>query len=414
MMTKPSAGIFLLTVLLTLQVHAGGRLQCEHIFNDSQAPTERVLKNKFVTNRGLWDYEVYLHPGFREKLKTLSSEQHWIDLGAGKAKAQSDFLGNFTDPRLAPKSTAVCFKLDRWFGVPHFQGKLEVKEGMFEKHDTKSWAKADLISDFFGVLSYTRDMTTSLQKTFDLLKVGGELYLHSTNYVTGIRTAKGESLTLTEFLRTIEGLQVEGNYGNLKITKLQEEILIPEMELSKYKDDAPPVRHFAIKSAEQRQFSPEDLVVQYQKVGLGVNHYLRTGNELFIEHLPQVDGKMFIRGMDALIASRPVGQEMILYRGEAHATEAVIPKVGDTLTREGYVSTTSAPEIAKVFAKGKVGIVFQIRVREGMHALDISAYAKDKSESEFLLPRGSHFLVRKVSREGDLWLIEVDQVTYRF
>lgn len=200
-----------------------------------------------MTNRGLWDYQTLLHPGFGEKLSSLNSSHHWIDLGAGKAKAQVDFLLTFADLRQAPQNTAVSFKLDRWFGVPHFQGKLNVKEGMFEKQDTHSWVKADVITDFFGVLSYSRDLGTSLQKTFDLLKVGGELYLHSANHVTHIKTPDGVFRTLTEFFRTIDGLSVEGDFGNLKVTKLKEEILIPALELANYKDDAPPIRNFIIK-----------------------------------------------------------------------------------------------------------------------------------------------------------------------
>lgn len=222
------------------------RPACENVFDDAHVASTRVQKNKFVTSRDLWEYQTYLEKGFKEKLESLDENGHWIDLGAGKAQAQIDYYINFKNPKIAAQSTAVCYKLDRWFGIPRFQGKLEVKEGMFEKQNTHDWKKADLISDFFGVISYTQDMTTSLQKTFDLLKVGGELYIHSTNYVTHIQMTE-KTVTLTEFLQEIPGIKVEGRFGSLKITKLEEHIEIPEMEIIKYKDEAPPIRVFKIK-----------------------------------------------------------------------------------------------------------------------------------------------------------------------
>lgn len=208
----------------------------------------RVQKNKFTTSRDLFEYQHTLHEGFKQSLANLRADQHWVDLGAGKANAQVDYLKSIQDLRQAPQTTAVAYKLDRWFSPPKFGGKLAVKEGAFETQDTASWKKADLVTDVFGVLSYSSDMHTSLQKVFDMMNVGGELYVYANNYATSfVSYAQGrKAFSMIDFLSSVEGLKVEGRFGTFKVTKEKEDIVIPRLELRGYKDDAPPIRSFEI------------------------------------------------------------------------------------------------------------------------------------------------------------------------
>jgi hypothetical protein len=186
-----------------------------------------------------------LHPGFIHSLKGLKSDQHWMDFGAGKARAQILFLKSFQDISTAPQNTAVAYKLDRWFRPPKFAGKLEIKEGAFETQETSQWKKVDIATDLFGVLSYTHDFSLSLQKIVDLLKVNGELYILTTPWRTHFMGRSG-SMKLDEFLREIPGIKVEGEHGSLRVTKLSENVRIPQLELLEIKDEAPPSRLFQI------------------------------------------------------------------------------------------------------------------------------------------------------------------------
>lgn len=242
-----NTALFALILTLSLTTPSAWALSCSNVFDDLWVATTRVEKNKFVTSRELWEYESSLHPDFKVRLKGLKSDQHWIDLGAGKANAQIDYLKALPNERDGAQTTAVCYKLDRWFSPPKFSGKLEIKEGLFESMPTEKWQKADLITDVFGVLSYSRDMHTSLSKTFDLLKKGGELYIHMTNYSTHFKGAT-QSLTLEHFLRSIPGLQVEGRFGDLKVTKTQDTIVVPPFKIDTYRDDAPPVRTYILEA----------------------------------------------------------------------------------------------------------------------------------------------------------------------
>lgn len=235
--------IFYAIFFLSLQLHAASVPRCDYIFDETHAPTQRMEKNKFITNRGLEEYFYELHPDFKTKLKSLGSQDHWIDLGAGKVHAQIDFLKTFSSNNQAPQVTAVAYKLDRWFPVPRFSGKLTVKEGLFEKMATQDFTKAAVITDVFGVLSYSKDLSLSLQKTVDLLETKGELYILTTPYTTRIQRGN-ETFSLIEYLATIPGLKVEGRWGVIKVTKEVNNLLIPQLELHSFKDDAPPYRQF--------------------------------------------------------------------------------------------------------------------------------------------------------------------------
>jgi hypothetical protein len=242
------AAVFAMTVF---HLHsAQAQISCELVFSrtsqkSSAVISDRVAKNDFITNRSLFDYIHDLHPDFKTVLSRLSSDSHWIDMGAGKAKAQIEFLKSIRNPLNRPYVTAVAYKIDRWWGLPTFNGKLEVHEGPFEFQPTEQWRSADLITDVMGIFSYTTDLTTTLQKTFDLLKIQGELYISTSSYGSKFKV-QGQILTLEAFLATISGLKVEGKWGAIKVIKEQKDILIPQMELQRFTDDSPPLRLFLV------------------------------------------------------------------------------------------------------------------------------------------------------------------------
>ncbi|QDK46768.1 hypothetical protein DOM22_17195 [Bdellovibrio sp. ZAP7] len=224
---------------------------CAAVFTPEKAPyiSERVAKNKFVTNRHFEEYARDLHPDFKNNIAKLSANQHWIDLGAGKATAQIDFLKTFSNKNQAPQATAVAFKLDRWFKPSSYEGKLKIEEGAYETMPTPSWKKADIITDVYGVLSYTANLSQALQKTIDLLNLEGELYLLISPFATQIKT-NNEHITLTQYLKSIEGLKIEEGTttSQLKITKTKNNIQIPPIEILRYTDQAPPLRTYTPKN----------------------------------------------------------------------------------------------------------------------------------------------------------------------
>ena len=230
--------------------HAAER--CEDLFAPKEWEiTDQIKKNDFITDRDLSEYMHQLHTGFVPAIRKLRSDPHWIDLGAGKALALTDYLKSFDHIENAPQTTAVAFKLDRWFRPRSYNGKLQIREGVFEAQDTSTWKKADVITDVMGVISYTKDLTTTLQKVFDLLNVHGELFLEFTPAATSIKM-NGTTHKLLEFLERIDGISVTGKYGILKVVKNREHISVPQMELVTYKVSRPPSRTFQVIEAEKK------------------------------------------------------------------------------------------------------------------------------------------------------------------
>ncbi|WP_413558677.1 hypothetical protein [Bdellovibrio sp. HCB209] len=224
--------------------------KCAQVFQEQKLLiTDRVAKNQFVTNRHLEDYARELHPDFKNSITKLSANQHWVDLGAGKALAQIDYIKSFDKNTDAAFVSAVAFKLDRWFSPKSYNGKLQVHEGAFESQPTHTWKKADVVTDVYGVLSYTGNLSVSLQKTIDMMNTGGELYLLMTPYGTSVRSGE-TNIPFFDFVKSIPGLKIEGTASQVKITKTAETVIIPPLQLVRYKDEAPPLRLFQLNFKE--------------------------------------------------------------------------------------------------------------------------------------------------------------------
>lgn len=212
--------------VLQSEATVSARLQRE--IEDARAV---VSGNNFVTTRSLIEYKMKLHPDFSVELSRLGPEQTWMDLGGGRGIAVEQFLRDFPDPKRAPHVVLVSYRLGFLRRVPDFEGRFRVFKGRYwESIPQHEIPRVDLVTDVFGVLSYTHDLSLSLQKVFDSLIVGGHLFLHATDYITRIRDGS-QVLGLTAFLSTIKGLEVEGQYGILKIKKTQEKILVPKLNL---------------------------------------------------------------------------------------------------------------------------------------------------------------------------------------
>ncbi|MNS91768.1 hypothetical protein D3C72_1258770 [compost metagenome] len=239
------------SLILSLVLASSGALasnSCQQVFLGEEYLLTRIVeKSLFVKSRDIYDYRHELHKDFGASLQKLRSDQHWIDMGAGRALAEYDYLKSFKDPRQGAFVTAVAFKINRWFGLSSFKGKLQSQEGLFELMETSNWRKADLITDLYGVYSYTKEVHSSLQKMVDLLNVQGELYITTINFDTSFHLQDGRSVDLRDFLSSIPGLRVEDQWlHSIKVTKLQEQIKIPAMKLIYFEESSPPKRSYQV------------------------------------------------------------------------------------------------------------------------------------------------------------------------
>ena len=123
----------------------------------------------------------------------------------------------------------------------------------------------------------------------------------------------------------------------------------------------------------------------------------------------------------------PSESEQTLYRGvhirqnSKYANTLKKIKVGDTLSEDAYLSTTSDYSTAQNFADGENGYIFKIKMPKGSKTIDIESYrgietfdknipSNMKNESEFLLQRGSNLKISSIDRSGKQAIIECEYI----
>lgn len=229
-----------------------GFFTCKSRLSVEETPSHYVSRtirnNSFVTSRDLRDYVQGFVKGFKDSLFALKSTDVWIDLGGGKGRAIEDYIISRPQISKAAQTVLITYKLGRLFGMPDYFGKVKVLKGrLFEEIPLNEIPKAKLITDYFGVLSYTRDLTKTFNMVFDRLEVGGELYIFSSNVNTIIDKPDGSVhvISMSTMLEGVSGIKMEGKYGILKITKTAEVVHIPELVLTKIDETSrPPFRRF--------------------------------------------------------------------------------------------------------------------------------------------------------------------------
>ena len=213
---------------------------------------KRITSNAFQVDRKLSDYFDFFAPtGFRDDVADLTASQLWIDMGTGEGHALEDFIrtpryrGNALGITAGPQIDAI--RLDGLANAS--KGRLKWSRGkLLENIPQTELPKAQLITDVFGPLSYTKQVDVTLQRYLDLLDTNGTLYFRYSPDRNLVRDANGiYAPTFLQWLQSIEGIKVSVNdlsQKNIKITKIAKNVKIPELSLESMADGAPPVRKY--------------------------------------------------------------------------------------------------------------------------------------------------------------------------
>ncbi|NBV50691.1 hypothetical protein EBR78_05680 [bacterium] len=312
--------LFILLLAFPLEAHGQNRLGCLGAF---ERLSQMIGENHFETRRDFENYARFFPQSFLDSVSLLRAEGHWIDAGSGEGFAVEDFFkGYVLDPvRLQakaegdhwsgrrtllnsneiieaatrlnyvasenkPKVTAVTFAMER--NPPKTSPKLAFKTGRFlEEIPNSEFSKADIITDLFGVASYSPRLDDVLRKYHDLLKLGGRAYIFIGDYIetpdaaggysntrvgepgwdapfaqSQVKQKNGDNVPLIEWLRNLPGFQVTVEHrrveqktrpGILPGSVLRSTIVLektsPDGEIPKLKlifadDGKPPIRRF--------------------------------------------------------------------------------------------------------------------------------------------------------------------------
>lgn len=128
-----------------------------------------------------------------------------------------------------------------------------------------------------------------------------------------------------------------------------------------------------------------------------ISRKLRAANP----KLSKVDTERVNAMDDAFRAVPATTGEMTLYRGidmDKNGNSRLKVGVGDKITDNGYMSTSSSQKVARDFA-GKGGDLLQLTLPAGSHPLDINAHVKGGygNEREILIPRGAEIRVTNIA-----------------
>lgn len=276
----------------------------------------------FETRRDFYKYQEHFPQSFLSSLERLDGSSHWIDSGSGEAFAIEDFLKpqvmdpvramdnaepNYRRPARVvldrkeiesistklnskginekPGITGVTFKMER--PAPAIP-KLKIKQGrFFEDIPADEFTPADLITDLYGVASYSPRVDEVLRRYHMLLKPGGQAYVFVGDYIetpfyrgiiniqrdgeprwdspfmeSKVRKLDGEIVPLLDWMMALPGfkprlefqtLQQKGMNGvepglrkrfTVILEKTSESAQIPILRLLVADDGKPPVRFF--------------------------------------------------------------------------------------------------------------------------------------------------------------------------
>lgn len=237
---------FLGLIFISFKVAVGADLSdCDRIW-------KRIESGGFHEKRDLSDYEETLGSQFFDSLRALKPNESWLDAGSGQTHAVTEYLeahpagGQAVAVTIKP-ITENPERIDYW---SQNQQRLKMFVGKaFGKIEKTELGQPKVISDFFGVISYTTEPDRVLQTYLDILAPGGEIFIHTdlahTQIVSNISS---QPLTLLQWMRSIPEVQIESvRPGTFKITKTRSSIEVPRLELVSIQDDQPPKRVFRSK-----------------------------------------------------------------------------------------------------------------------------------------------------------------------
>jgi len=234
-----------------------------------------VRESDFNVNRDFVYYTDHLGHEFTNKLRPVNGlAAHWVDLGAGNAAAMRRMYRPVgRQPSVDAKAvycTAVGFAepkdilsvkesemIAKEFGKDAFQ----YLAGLFHELSDATIGRADVITDVYGVLSYTPDPSRDLRKALNLLNPNGILIMEIDPKGFAFEGKSGD-VAWVEYLKTIGGIEVtrveprkdlhDPNGTKVKsmvieLTRTKGPISVPELQVTALFSNTPPARTLRLK-----------------------------------------------------------------------------------------------------------------------------------------------------------------------
>lgn len=232
----------------------------------------KVLQDTFVTFRRFYDYVVVFDKAILNVFEKLTEEDAIIDAGCGDAHLSKIFFKNikeyegfktqqsnekadklenaFSERPESQKPTyvGVTYKLneltDASFAERRKSDKFKLLTGRYFEdipdHELTNGKKVKVITDFFGVLSYTERIDLVMQKYLRLLDKDGSIFIAQPH-----KFKLGDEVEFYSWLKSIEGINVRfvniAGASGAVITITDKVIKVPELHFIESKISDPPI-----------------------------------------------------------------------------------------------------------------------------------------------------------------------------
>jgi hypothetical protein len=233
---------------------------------------KRVEENHFITDRKFADYEELLGsralPSLGRTIDELPKGSVWLDLGAGQALAQRQFLyrhdgGNGLNLVAvsydAPEDSALAADRADYASSFRFIESGFIEEAMANPaHPIQLMrGQVDFLTEVWGPTSYMRDINKGFEIVADLLKVGGRArilmgqqtrYFRDHQNLAQEEGAKEICFAGGQRLKLIAGGQ---RYNKVQFVGVFEKVSEAKQpcysfSLSHFVNDGPPIRYYSV------------------------------------------------------------------------------------------------------------------------------------------------------------------------
>ncbi len=201
---------------------------------------KKILEeHSFTDVRGLNDYiEIFAYP-FVSALKDLKNMNHWLDAGAGEAKAIREYY--LASMKHDIFTTAITLKISAKMPYPTHKTVVNYVEEL-QHEDLRP---CDIITDIAGALQYSEQPDVILKRYFLWLRPQGKLFIYLKAGSTEVEK-NDEVITFSKWLKTIPALRIEEGTSPdaLIIEKEQGSHYVPRLKLVESRIDGSLYRKF--------------------------------------------------------------------------------------------------------------------------------------------------------------------------